>query len=319
MLPVIQTHAMTTHSSYRTPAPGVRSVVLPTPAPLARPLARILVSEDNPDIQRIYSRLLPDYGFELVSVLGGDGALTFDLALRSSPQLVITDINKPGLDGFALAASMRADARTAHIPVLLVTAMDLWGEAQRGRLSPIDDYLVKPFPFEVLLYRMIAMLSLDGAAHGRLVERALDLPCYDQHHPITGLPCLHELAAALPERTARPGWSAIDVSLADERELLLAYGRPVVASMASRLAGIARRVAGRDMLVGHSGFDTAITLLGPAPQVELAEQQLHERFATLSRVWGAGAQAPAPRLSLRRADERAGLGISLLDLYAALR
>ncbi|NTW03246.1 MAG: response regulator, partial [Oscillochloris sp.] len=61
----------------------------------SQPLARILVSEDNPDILYIYSSLLPDYGFELICVPNGDGALTFELAQRTIPQLVITDINKP--------------------------------------------------------------------------------------------------------------------------------------------------------------------------------------------------------------------------------
>jgi CheY-like chemotaxis protein len=316
MLPGIRSHAIATHSSYRTPTPGVRSQLVPTPMPSARPLARILVSEDNPDIQRIYSGLLPGYGFELISVPGGDGALTFDLALRGSPDLVITDINKPALDGFALAASLRADTRTAHIPVLMVTAMDPWSEPQRARISPISDYLVKPFPFEVLLYRIIGMLNLDGADHSQLVERAIGLPCYDQHHPTTGLPCMHGFAAALAARGAQTGWAAIEVSLADQHELLRSNGRPVVDAMAGRLAGIIRRLAGPEILVGHSAFDTAITVIGPSALVGTVERQIHERFAALAGIWAGGA---APTLALRRADGAAGLTINLLDLRAAMR
>jgi CheY-like chemotaxis protein len=285
----------------------------------AVPIARILVSEDNPDIQRIYRRLLPDHGFELISVPGGDGALTFDLALRTAPQLVITDINKPTMNGHALAAALRADPRTARIPVLMVTAMDLCAEPQQAAPRPADDYIVKPFPFEDLLYRIVAMIDLGDHAHDELVARAVGLPCYARHHPITGLPCLHEMATELPIRSARPGWAALEVSLANIGELMRAYSRPALEGIAGRLGASTRRLAGPGLFVGHTGFDLALTIIGPADLVEQAEWRVHEHAASLARLRASQPDGPSPQITLRHADESDGLRLSLLALRRALR
>jgi CheY-like chemotaxis protein len=283
------------------------------------PIARILVSEDNPDIQRIYRRLLPDLGLELISVPDGDGALTFELALRTCPHLVITDINKPTMSGHALLTALHADPRTAHIPVLMVTAMDLRAEQQRMGLTPTDDYIVKPFPCEDLLYRIVAMLGLDEQAHSELVARALDLPCYAHHHPISGALCLHDMAVELPRRSARPGWAALEVSLANADELMRAYGRPAVEGIVSQLGEHIRRLAGSDLCVGHTGFDLALTILGPAATVDEAAWRIDTYATGLARPRASQPNTPTPQLALRRADDSAGLCLSPLALRRALR
>ncbi|NNJ10004.1 response regulator [Chloroflexales bacterium ZM16-3] len=295
----------------------VRGPVLAAVCAAPAPVARILISEDNPGIQRIYSRLLPDHGFELICVPNGDGALTLDLAQSMSPQLLITDINKPTMDGHALASALRADPRTARIPLLMVTAMDQRGSARQPGLLPTDDYIVKPFPFDDLLYRITTMIDMDGYAHDDLVERALDLPCYDPHHPITGLPSLHQVASALPTRSARPGWAALEVSFANHAELIGAYGRAMVDGLAGQVGATLRRIAGPDLLVGHTGFDLGLLILGPADRLASAEPLLIERLARLSHA--RLSLTPAIQLSLRHADDRAGLCLSLPELRAALR
>jgi CheY-like chemotaxis protein len=282
------------------------------------PIARILVSEDNPGIQRIYSGLLPNHGFELIYVPNGDGSLTIELAKCARPQLVITDINKPTMDGHALVASLHAEPSTAHIPVLMVTAMDEQGEPRRAGRPSSDDYIVKPFPFEDLLYRITTMIDWVGSARDDLVGRAVGLPCYDHHHPATGLPCLHQVAAGLPARSAHPGWAAIEVSFANHRELIGAYGRPMVDGFAGRLGGAVRRAVGPGLLAGHTGFDLGVIILGPVAQVAAAEALLLERLASLTRPRTIFADAPVVQLALHRANDRAGFGLSLPALRAAL-
>lgn len=283
------------------------------------PVARILVSEDNPGIQQIYSRLLPSYGFELRCVADGDGERTLQLARETRPQLLITDVNKPTMDGHALVAALHADPRTTHIPVLMVTAMDQRANLRRASLVQADDYIVKPFPFDDLLYRMTAMIDWEGPDHNQLVERAINLPCYDHCHPATGLPCLHHIAAELPARSARPGWAALELSFANYRALFDAYGRPLVDGLAVNIGEAIRRIAGHDLLVGHTSFDLGVAIVGPVAKIAAAEALLINLLADLARPSAIHTPAQAVQISLRRADDRAGLRLSLPELRAALR
>jgi CheY-like chemotaxis protein len=228
-------------------------------------------------------------------------------------------VNKPGLDGRRLRAALRADSRTAHIPVLTVSAMEPWSEPRPAAPSPLDDYLLKPFAFEALLYRIVALLPLDAAGHDRLVERARRLPCFEHFHPVTGLPCLHTLAAALPGLTAAPGWAAISVTLAGFPGLVRRLGRGGAEGLLARLGGIARAAAA-GLMVAHPGFDPQIALVGPGDQLAQAAATIVERFRAVRRreAW-LHPHLPAPRLHLRYADERAGRGLELPALRAALR
>jgi CheY-like chemotaxis protein len=289
------------------------------PAAPFRPLARVLVSDDDPDIRQLYAALLLGHGFEYLGAPAGDGVATLELARRSRPHLLITDVNKPGLDGRRLRAALRADSRTAHIPVLTVSAMEPWSEPRPAAPSPLDDYLLKPFAFEALLYRIVALLPLDAAGHDRLVERARRLPCFEHFHPVTGLPCLHTLAAALPGLTAAPGWAAISVTLAGFPGLVRRLGRGGAEGLLARLGGIAR-AAGAGLMVAHPGFDPQIALVGPADRLARAAAAVVERFmAVRRREAQLHPQQPPPRLYLRYADDGAGLALQLPALRAALR
>ncbi|NTU85641.1 MAG: response regulator, partial [Chloroflexales bacterium] len=151
---------------------------IPLPDESFRPLARVLVSDDDPAIRTLYGAILADHGFEYIGAPAGDGRATLELARRARPQLLVTDVNKPGLDGHALRATLRASSATAHIPILMVSAIDPGSDPRRTQPGPLDDYLIKPFLTEALVYRAAALLPLDDAAHDRLVERARQLPCY---------------------------------------------------------------------------------------------------------------------------------------------
>lgn len=301
--------------------PGSAHVARPLAvATSPRPLARILVSDDDPAIRTIYGALLTDHGFEYLGAPAGDGHATLELARRARPQLLITDVNKPGLDGHALRAALRADPATAGIPILMVSAMDPWGDQRRPRPGALDDYLVKPFLSEALIYRVAALLPLDAAAHDRLVERARRLPCYAHYHPVTGLPCLHALDHGLHEATAAPGWAAVGIGLARFPALVRAIGRARAEGLLARLGGVVARAASGELLVAHAGLDPQVAVVGPAPRVAAVAEAVVVAFAALCRRLEPGAPGyPAPRLALRRADDSAGLAIGLPALRAALR
>ncbi len=125
------------------------------PTPNTRPL--VLLADDNADMREYVRRLLsPQYTVDAVA----DGALALEAARRQVPDLVLTDIMMPQLDGFGLMRALRADARTADVPVVLLSARA--GEEARveALAAGADDYLVKPFSARELLARVGARLEL---------------------------------------------------------------------------------------------------------------------------------------------------------------
>lgn len=289
------------------------------PATTSRPLARILVSDDDQSIRAIYEALLADYGFESLSAPAGDGLATLDLAHRARPQLLITDVNKPGLDGHALRAALRASPATAGLPILIVSAMEPWSDRRLPPPGPLDDYLVKPFLDEALVYRAAALLPLEGDGHDRLVARARALPCREHYHPVTGLPCFHSVDRGLRAATSSPGWAALGVSLASFTALVRSLGRGSAEGQLARLGG-AVASAGAGLLFGHTGLDTQIVIVGPAERVAVAAERLASSLAPLpGRAGQAWPTLQPPRLTVRHADDRAGLELDILALRAALR
>ena len=113
--------------------------------------ARILVVDDNADM-RDYLRRLLGARYQVEAVADGEAALaTID---QRVPDLVLTDIMMPRLDGIGLLARLRADARTKTLPVIFLSARA--GEESRieGLQAGADDYLIKPFSARELAARI---------------------------------------------------------------------------------------------------------------------------------------------------------------------
>ncbi|KAB8334241.1 response regulator [Scytonema tolypothrichoides VB-61278] len=118
--------------------------------------ARILLADDNADM-REYVRKLLSAQYEVVAVADGEAALA--VAYEQVPDLVLSDIMMPKLDGFGLLTQLRADERTRSVPIVLLSARA--GEESRveGLEAGADDYLVKPFSARELLARVKASLE----------------------------------------------------------------------------------------------------------------------------------------------------------------
>jgi PAS domain S-box-containing protein len=120
-----------------------------------RPL--VLVADDNADMRQYLVRMLsPDYRTQVV--LDGEAAMA--AARVRKPDLIITDVMMPRLDGFGLLRALRADPRTSDVPVIMLSARA--GEESRieGMQGGADDYLVKPFSGRELLVRVKAHLQM---------------------------------------------------------------------------------------------------------------------------------------------------------------
>jgi DNA-binding response OmpR family regulator len=151
-------------------------------------MQRILVVDDDPGITNVLKRSLSYDGYSVDVAGSGEEALS--IARASYPDAVILDILMPGLDGISVLRRLRA--ADEQLPILLLTAKDAPADQVLGLSSGADDYVVKPFTYDVLLARIRALLrrqevdrlpvlhfadlSLDSATRqGRRSEREIDL------------------------------------------------------------------------------------------------------------------------------------------------
>jgi len=118
---------------------------------------RVLWADDNHDMREYVTRLLsPSY--EVVPV--PDGQVALESALADPPDLVLSDVMMPRLDGFGLLKALRADERTRRLPVILLSARAGEESALEGLDAGADDYLVKPFSSRELLARVRTHMEL---------------------------------------------------------------------------------------------------------------------------------------------------------------
>src|SRR5262249_2157004 len=118
---------------------------------------RILLVDDNPDMRHYMQRLLNEH-YHVSSGPRGDDPPR--IALSGPPDLILSDVMMPGIDGFELLKQLRERPETSTIPVVLVSARA--GEESRveGLGAGADDYLIKPFTARELLARVAAHLAM---------------------------------------------------------------------------------------------------------------------------------------------------------------
>ena len=138
-------------------SPGEPVQRLPAATPEAAPRERILLADDNADMRSYLKRILGQH-YEVQTASNGEEALA--LAIDSPPDLILSDIMMPRLDGFGLLNQLRSHQSTKTVPVILLSARA--GEESRvgGLEAGADDYLVKPFTARELLARIRSHLAM---------------------------------------------------------------------------------------------------------------------------------------------------------------
>jgi two-component system cell cycle response regulator DivK len=113
---------------------------------------RILVVEDQTDNRRILRDLLSSVGYEILEAVTGDEGVT--LATTQHPDLILMDIQLPGMDGYEATRRIKADPVLRHIPIIAVTSYALSGDDAQAFAAGCDAYVAKPFSPRALLTKV---------------------------------------------------------------------------------------------------------------------------------------------------------------------
>src|SRR4051812_36907556 len=117
---------------------------------------KILVVDDEQDLLDLITYNLQRNGYDVVSANSGNDAL--ELATREAPDLILLDLMLPGLDGTEVARRLKTDSRTAHVPLIMLTAKGEETDVVVGLTLGADDYITKPFSMKILLARIAVVL-----------------------------------------------------------------------------------------------------------------------------------------------------------------
>jgi CheY-like chemotaxis protein len=131
---------------------GVLQVHMSHPSASLGRTKLVLAADDNPNNLRLLEVILESQGYAFIGVAGGSECL--EMMQRYSPDLVILDVEMPGLDGFETCRLLRARETGVHVPVAFYTAHHLDSDLRRGIAAGGNDFLLKPIEPEKLISRV---------------------------------------------------------------------------------------------------------------------------------------------------------------------
>lgn len=148
-----------------TPPPQETADTVFNPVPSSQESPNVLLVEDNLELAGFIADCLPSqYTIDRAS----NGHAGLQLAFQLIPDLIISDVMMPGMDGYTLVQHLKEDVRTNHIPVILLTAKASFGHRLEGLTKGADDYLTKPFHVGELRLRVENLLSRQRRLQERL-------------------------------------------------------------------------------------------------------------------------------------------------------
>jgi DNA-binding NarL/FixJ family response regulator len=129
---------------------------------------RLLVVDDEPNLLRAVAAMLRAEGYEVTTARSGRDALMH--VAKSVPDLVVSDIRMPGMDGYQLARSLRDSPRTSLVPIVFLTAKGETEDRVEGFRTGVDAYITKPFEPEELLAVIRNILNRVERTHAQIAR-----------------------------------------------------------------------------------------------------------------------------------------------------
>jgi two-component system cell cycle response regulator DivK len=121
-------------------------------------VAKVLIVEDNPANMTLATFLVRSAGHTVISATDAEVGLT--LARGEQPDLILMDIQLPGMDGLEAIRQLKGDEATRAIPVIALTALAMKGDEERIRAAGCDGYIAKPLAYRELLAIVAAHLPV---------------------------------------------------------------------------------------------------------------------------------------------------------------
>ena len=131
-------------------------------------MAKVLIVEDNPANMTLALVLLESAGHSVITATNAEAGLT--LARDEQPQLILMDIQLPGMDGLEATRLLKQDDTTRRIPVIALTALAMKGDEERIRAAGCDGYIAKPLAYKEFLAIVSAHLVMPSTAGNRSLE-----------------------------------------------------------------------------------------------------------------------------------------------------
>jgi diguanylate cyclase (GGDEF)-like protein len=227
---------------------------------------RVLIVDDDEDIRAYLEVTLELARFQVLQAANGEQGL--EIARDEQPDLVVLDVMMPGLDGLEVLRRLRADVRTNHLPVILLTARAQAQDTIEGLERGADDYVTKPFDADVLVARIHSALRRADLQRAR--------------NPLTGLPGNEPIQRSLSARLAGgEGFALLYVDLDRFKPFNDHYGflrgDDALRSVAGLLRGVARDLGDESTFIGHVGGDDFVLLVLPE-QAEAMAEEICRRF-----------------------------------------
>jgi signal transduction histidine kinase/ligand-binding sensor domain-containing protein/DNA-binding response OmpR family regulator len=219
----------------------------------------VLLVEDNDDF-RFYLKDNLGIHYHVIEAVNGKEA--WKKMGDSEPDLVVSDIMMPEMNGLELAKKIKSDPRTSHIPVVLLTAMASEEQQLEGFESGANDYITKPFSFEILLSRIKSLLN-----HRKQLRKLFQQQIEVNPSEITVTPVdekfIKEALAAVEERISDPEFSVEEFSrkmhmsrAALYKKLVSITGKPPLEFIRSiRLKRAAQLLAKTDLSVSEVAYE----------------------------------------------------------------
>lgn len=223
----------------------------------------VLLVDDSEDL-RTYLRESLKNQYRIIEA--SDGKEGWQKALATHPEVIVSDINMPNMDGIALVNKIRNDNRTKHIPVILLTVLSEESEQLNGLASGANDYLTKPFSFRLLHIKINNLLSLNSTLKNAYSKHInLDIP--EKELISEDEKFLLKISEYVEDHISNPSLSIVELSkkmnisrgTLYSRILSLTGETPVEFVRSIKLKKAAILLEKSDMKIAHIGYEVGFS------------------------------------------------------------